>query len=884
MFRHAFRDTHPRYAVGALSLGAAVVALSLFVAPAASGLPLTDTEALREVPPQTARSVLAVSLPQVPSIAPGAPLLREDPDLSDLRHWMRGGRPHQALLTARALTERLPPGRQRDAVWLTVGLLERDEGHHNRASEAFTRVRAAGGPLASWGAWYEAEQDLARGRPWVAVRECERYRETWPEGHHAEACLRLMAGANASQGKLTRARELAAEYDQDHDGATITEQIELAWALWASEHSPKEAIPVLRDLAANHRAPLTHRVVNEQLQALVAAGFEDAALPDTVPFLQAQAISLRDARALEDAWAAFDALRRRSADDPALKRWVEDEATVFGWRTRNWPFLVEVYQEEYAQHPDGESAWNLFRALGRAGRWADAAALARVASASYGRTTWWAGKQEEIGRTFLLSKDYQEARDAFDALGSKGGWRGRRGSFYAAFAAYMGGDLPDAAARLDAILDEDRAWVTESRYWRSKVRADQGDTAGAEEDRRWVLEHDANSWYGMMVRQGQAGLPSVKPFARDGSWPGTLPPTQPAPPRQVARTGPVHSAVPTTARQSTAGAALASLRWPLPPATASAQARVEPTPPAFQCPLSPDLGHDATEVYDEAEVEERLGRYVAEHGDYWPELTLAFDLARVGLDDLSGPLFAAYYEDWKSAGRSRSAQKRDRAQAAWLKPEAWRTFAAYTRDHYHAARLWHGLSEDLADPNLSQEALRLSFPLAHGHYVWAHARAEGMDPYLVLGLMRAESTYSPLAVSRVGARGAMQIMPRTGHLLADLQHDTHFTAGDLDDPVLSVGYGITYLGLLMRRYDDVYPLAIASYNAGPHNVASWLAGTGTEMPIDAFVEHIPFRETRQYVKTVSEYYSTYLSLYPPEGARVVLPPTPKGNHPEIVDF
>ena len=153
-----------------------------------------------------------------------------------------------------------------------------------------------------------------------------------------------------------------------------------------------------------------------------------------------------------------------------------------------------------------------------------------------------------------------------------------------------------------------------------------------------------------------------------------------------------------------------------------------------------------------------------------------------------------------------------------------------------------------------------------------------------MGLMRQESTYNSTAVSRVGASGAMQIMPTTGHLLADLAQDTDFTAGDLEDPQLAIGYGIGYLGLLMERFDGAFPLAVASYNGGPHNVSSWLAGTGHDMPMDAFVEHIPFRETRDYVKKVSQGYRSYVTLYGPDGAAVVLPTTPRGDHSEVVDF
>ena len=94
-----------------------------------------------------------------------------------------------------------------------------------------------------------------------------------------------------------------------------------------------------------------------------------------------------------------------------------------------------------------------------------------------------------------------------------------------------------------------------------------------------------------------------------------------------------------------------------------------------------------------------------------------------------------------------------------------------------AYELWEGIE----DPALADEAWRLAYPLAHDRMVWATAQDNDVDPYLVLGLMRQESTYNAIAVSRVGARGAMQIMPRTGYLLADRLDDRQFHGGQLED-------------------------------------------------------------------------------------------------------
>ncbi|MEO0606423.1 MAG: lytic transglycosylase domain-containing protein, partial [Myxococcota bacterium] len=217
-----------------------------------------------------------------------------------------------------------------------------------------------------------------------------------------------------------------------------------------------------------------------------------------------------------------------------------------------------------------------------------------------------------------------------------------------------------------------------------------------------------------------------------------------------------------------------------------------------------------------------------------------------------------------------------------MKRDDWRLLFLATRDHHHASRTCHGAwrrAEEGDDPDALR---RLAYPIAHGRTIWAVSREHDVDPMLVLGLMRQESKYQATAVSRVGARGAMQIMPKTGHLIADRIGDLAFTAADLEDPEQAIGYGIRYLGLLLDRYDGVFPLAVASYNAGPFNVSSWLAGTGPHLPLDAFVEHIPFRETRDYVKRVTANYDTYTRLYGSEG--VAVPPHPLGDQAEVVDF
>ncbi len=154
-----------------------------------------------------------------------------------------------------------------------------------------------------------------------------------------------------------------------------------------------------------------------------------------------------------------------------------------------------------------------------------------------------------------------------------------------------------------------------------------------------------------------------------------------------------------------------------------------------------------------------------------------------------------------------------------------------------------------------------TYPRAWPESVGASARSARVDEDLVWSIMRAESHYRPEAKSPVGASGLMQIMPFTGERVASqLMGQTGFKAADLLDPDINVKYGARYLQRLQEKFAGSLPLVAASYNAGPHRVQAWLRGFGA-LRMDEFIEHIPFVETRNYVKKVTRNFQIYRLLY-----------------------
>ena len=137
--------------------------------------------------------------------------------------------------------------------------------------------------------------------------------------------------------------------------------------------------------------------------------------------------------------------------------------------------------------------------------------------------------------------------------------------------------------------------------------------------------------------------------------------------------------------------------------------------------------------------------------------------------------------------------------------------------------------------------------------------ASGVDPYLVAAIIREESQYDHQAVSRVGAIGLMQVMPGTANAVAQRLGIPAVGRDDLFDQETNIQIGVRYVEQLLAQFSGNVALAIASYNAGPIVVKSWIAlHPGRSQ--DEFIELIPYQETRQYVKRVLRSYREYLRL------------------------
>jgi len=155
--------------------------------------------------------------------------------------------------------------------------------------------------------------------------------------------------------------------------------------------------------------------------------------------------------------------------------------------------------------------------------------------------------------------------------------------------------------------------------------------------------------------------------------------------------------------------------------------------------------------------------------------------------------------------------------------------------------------------------LRIVHPFPHRDIIVREASARGLDPFFVAGLIRQESMFHAEIRSVAGAVGLMQLMPATAREVAGTL-GIRYSPEVLNDPEVNVRLGTTYLASMLSRFQGRAEDALSAYNAGPSRILQWRQ-TPTYMDRDVFMEHIPFQETRHYVKVVQQYARVYTALY-----------------------
>lgn len=168
----------------------------------------------------------------------------------------------------------------------------------------------------------------------------------------------------------------------------------------------------------------------------------------------------------------------------------------------------------------------------------------------------------------------------------------------------------------------------------------------------------------------------------------------------------------------------------------------------------------------------------------------------------------------------------------------------------------------------AEAAERAQHPLEYAGLITQYALARDLDPALVSAVILCESSFDPLAESRVGARGLMQLMEDTAGWVAHKldEDDASYSFDRLYDAETNIRFGTWYLGYLSRRFGGDATKIVCAYHAGQGNVDAWLANPKYSSD-GVTLDVIPTQDTAAYASRVlraRDVYRKYYFLLPDE--------------------
>lgn len=151
------------------------------------------------------------------------------------------------------------------------------------------------------------------------------------------------------------------------------------------------------------------------------------------------------------------------------------------------------------------------------------------------------------------------------------------------------------------------------------------------------------------------------------------------------------------------------------------------------------------------------------------------------------------------------------------------------------------------------------YPLMYRELIEKYSDQYDLDPYLVLAVIKVESSFRSDAVSPRDARGLMQITGKTGEWIAGKLKISNYSKDMLFEPETNIRIGCWYLSTLYQEFGEL-ELMLAAYNAGSGNVSQWLKNNKYSKNGKS-LDKIPFKETEKYLVKVKKSHAIYKKLY-----------------------
>ncbi|MFN3197917.1 MAG: transglycosylase SLT domain-containing protein [Bradymonadia bacterium] len=693
---------------------------------------------------------------------------------------------------------------------------------------------------------------LGQGKHREGIRRLRSLLDTYPEYPHQAAALMAIAEGERARGRLSKVAGVLSQVVRQHPGDPLA------------------------------------LVARRSLEALEAQGISvPAASPDT---LYEVGYKLRRQKFFERALKVLGEVAEHPKAKSALKR----KARYQMARTL---YQMERYDDALAAFKAwGQSAtieghrrqslrWQSY-VLEKMGKTKEAVAALKASAGNPERLP--SELLEDVAWLYFNAAEYMKAREHFALLSRRGGEFSGGTRWLRAWSSFQLGEYLEAADTF-AQLRSGTRWPEKFTYWYGRAMAQAGEVDTAAEAYREVIASTPVSYYAYQSRARLAELgmsPAEGPLATGDVDPDGGGTSDDIPAAPTCREDD------DDCQQQTLAQARATSQPEIDDGPLLAPVLVEAPPPG-STHLPTEEGLTAFE------------RLIRRYGGVLPDLQRAHQLvltgelwaARGALHRVSDELadFRKYRRKRRSAKRwawrpePYADRRRDVTLGEWGRdlsdtprpaadarrgqalakllssPIYGMMRSAYIQcigDAYYARRYFNkkGTLVGLPESEEHNPAWANMFRQAFRPIVEHTAARYGLDPYFLWSLMTVESAYNPLAISHAGARGLMQVMPFTGRLVADRMGMRNFGPAMLLEPEVALELGGWYFNQLLTKFNGQLPLAIASYNAGPHRVAAWLKAKG-HINMDEFVEEIPYPETRRYTKRVLQYLALYRRIY-----------------------
>ena len=203
-------------------------------------------------------------------------------------------------------------------------------------------------------------------------------------------------------------------------------------------------------------------------------------------------------------------------------------------------------------------------------------------------------------------------------------------------------------------------------------------------------------------------------------------------------------------------------------------------------------------------------------------------------------------------------KRHDRGAAFAMLLDRYRKAGNFNRP-WMLAISYHGGALDSPPEGDARRWWENAFPRAYRELIEQHQHLGKNPPGYLFSIMRKESGFDPHVLSYADAQGLLQMIPATTRRVAK-ELGLPYDAGLLYEPEYNIKTASWYIGHMLQKFKGQVPIGAGSFNSGPRPVMKWLELYG-DREIDELVELVPYTQTREYMKKVTENFARYQFLY-----------------------